>query len=358
MKNINETYHNLLNKVLDEGYDYLDPNRQKQGVYRKQINKFDFEYDMSNGFPAISTKKLAFKGVVGETLWILKGLRNIKYLVDNGIPIWTPDSYNYYLKRIGKNDEGDYNIEPMGMNTFLERIKDDKNHEKSKVETSDYKLGDVGRNYGVQLRDWGGENNSISDVTEGLSYGKGNGIDQLKKLIKTLKNNPMATKKIITYWNPSELNETALTPCHRSFEVMCRPTTREEKIINPGKYYELSLSFDMSSSDVFLGLPFNIASYGLILNVLAKLCNMTVGKLYGSLTNVHIYHAHLDAVREQLGNDVDKHPSCELSDFSGVKMDMRGNVDEWLNSKEISDFKLNGYSSYPPIKAKMLAYDQ
>jgi thymidylate synthase len=327
--NINSIYHDLLEEILKKGYRYLDPNRKKQGIYRKQINRFNFEYDMSGyqDFPALTTKKLFFDSVVAETLWILSGRTNIKWLTDRGVNIWNKDAFNYRNRVIG---------EEVGMDTFLQNLGTE-NYVNLKG-SFNYLGGDVGKNYSYQLRNWEGE------------------VDQLRDLIDTLKNNPMATKKVVTYWNPAEKNETALTPCHRSWEAIVEPLYVNDEVVD----YELSISFDMSSVDVFLGLPFNIASYGLICHILATFCGMKVGKLYGNLTNVHIYEPHIDKVNLQLSNNVYKfYPGqLKISKFFEIAAKRDLNFDVVLGSLDVHDFELPSYESYPAIRAEMFAYDK
>lgn len=340
MAAIDLIYHNLLREIMDNGYDYVDPNRKKQGVKRRQINKFNFDYNMKRGFPAITTKKLAWKSVVGETLWFLRGDTNIKPLVDAGIPIWNKDAYNYYVRRRNNIDKLK-DREPITFEDFVDQIK-----KRGDIGADYGGIGYVGKNYGYQLRSWTGK--TVEDLAQV--------VDQLQDLVNTLLVNPMATKKIVTYWNPAEKVETALTPCHRSWEVMVRPLVFDTGLPK----YELSLSFDMSSVDVFLGLPFNIASYGLILHILACMTGMTVGTLSGNLTNVHIYHPHFEAVEEQLQRDVFTNPAPELQVgvmIQSALKDRSSVIDETLEYLEISDFKLKGYRSFPSIKAPMLAYD-
>lgn len=357
MAKIDKTYHDLLNKILNDGFKYEDPNRK--GVHRLQIPNYQFIHDFKDGFPAITTKKLFWKGVVGELLWFLRGETSIKYLLNNNISIWNKDAYNYYLKQIGKNNEGKYYLEPMGMNTFLERIKDNKKYEKSRVESLNYKLGDLGRVYGAQWRDWRG--------LDGKGFGDRVFIDQITNLIKGLKENPMGTRHIVTAWNPAELDEMALPPCHWSFEILVEPRTFEEKMIESRKkddfnqpQYQFTLKWHQRSVDTFLGLPFNIASYALLAHIIGKITNMVPKAIIGDLSNVHIYEPHMNAVKEQLSKDVNKYDKCELEiDLLTSKLLGRGfTLNKVLDILEISDFKLPDYNSYPPIKAEMLPYNK
>jgi thymidylate synthase len=218
MAKIDIKYHKLLEVIKNEGFKYEDPNRK--GVHRLQIPSYTIKHDFKDGFPALTTKKLAWKSIVVELLWILRGDTNIKYLVDNGIPIWNKDALNYANSgKLGKGDN-------LTMEQFLKEVKASKN-------TGD--IGDVGRNYSAQLRNWKGQVNpsfkdekgfnSINTVFDKLNI---NYVDQLSNLINTLKTNPMATKKTVTFWNPAESEETALTPCHWSFEILVEPYFSEE----------------------------------------------------------------------------------------------------------------------------------
>ena len=348
MAKIDIAYHKLLQEIKQKGFKYEDPNRKN--VYRYQIPNYQIQHNVSDGFPAITTKKLYWKGIVGELLLILRGDTNIKYLVDNGINIWNKDAYNYAKLKCNYN----CNIEE-----FINDVK-----KSNKFHGYTFKLGNVGRNYGAQLRDWiGHDKNNMLGATS-------KHIDQLKDLIYTLRTNPMATKKTVTFWNPAEANETALTPCHWSFEILVEPlsvldqtlfvkdNSKKGWTVNAKKpKYQFTLKWHQHSVDTFLGLPFNIASYALLAQIIGKMTNMIPKDIIGDLSNVHIYEPHMDAVNKQLKNDTNKYEKCELDDFSGFKMDMHENVDQWLNSKEIPNFNLKEYNSYPSIPAKMLAYD-
>lgn len=322
---IDEMYSELLRDIIDNGYSYLDPRRAKQEIYRTQIDKHFFKYDLGNGFPALTTKKLAWKSVVGETLWILNGYTNIKYLIDQGINIWNKDAMNFWNKNVDSDHQA------LSTESFLEFV--------NNGAFAPIQPGDVGKNYGHQLRNWDGD------------------FDQLQHIVDTLKNDPLSTKKVVNYWNPSDSEETALTPCHRSWEVMVEPLEEDSE----GREYKLSLSFDMSSVDVFLGLPFNIASYALICHILAEICNMKVGTLYGNLSNVHLYEPHIEKAKLQLERSVYQHspPRLEISDYFKL-VGKRGNLglNSILRSLEVEDFNLWNYTSYDAIPAKMYAYDE
>lgn len=219
MAKIDEKYHKLLQHILDEGYKYEDPNRK--GIYRYQIPHYTIEHNFSDGFPAITTKKLYWKGVVGELLWILRGDTNIKYLVDNGINIWNKDAYNYYLKQ---GNEAGHKPNDKVMLSFTEWLQEIKEDEEL--------LGNLGRVYGAQLRNWTAniESSWVQSMGQNHKTVIPKRLDQISNLIKGLKGNPMGTRHIVTAWNPAELGSMALPPCHWSFEILVEPLTYGERV--------------------------------------------------------------------------------------------------------------------------------
>jgi len=368
MATIDKTYHHLLQTILDDGFTYEDPNRK--GINRIQIPSYTFKHDFKDGFPAITTKKLYWKGIVGELIWFLRGDTNIKYLVDNGINIWNKDAYSYYLKQYDLNN---WQHNKLTLLEFVENIK------KGNLKISGvsfYKLGDLGRVYGAQWRDWKGFSQGLyADFEEGTHDKMKKGLDQISNLIKGLKENPMGTKHIVTAWNPAELDNMALPPCHWSFEVLVEPIhwksridkledlgatweskTDITKVLKKWKIpeYQFTLKWHQRSVDTFLGLPFNIASYALLAQIIGKLTNMKPKGIIGDLSNVHIYKPHLNVVKEQLNRDVNKYNDDV---FVNVKhMHEPNDIDKYINRLKISDFILENYKSYPTIPAEMLPY--
>jgi thymidylate synthase len=226
MAKIDIAYHKLLQEIKQKGFKYEDPNRKN--VYRYQIPNYQIQHNFSDGFPAITTKKLYWKGVVGELLWFLRGDTNIKYLVDNSINIWNKDAYNYAKLKCNYNR----NIEE-----FINDVK-----KNNKFHGYTFKLGDLGRVYGAQWRNF---------------MGYADNVDQFSNLIKGLKKTPMGTKHIVTAWNPSELKDMALPPCHWSFEILVEPVkyimgTDFIKYANSPKY-QFTLKWHQRSVDTFLG---------------------------------------------------------------------------------------------------------
>lgn len=308
MAKVDFKYSNLLQKIISTGYKYEDPNRK--GTYRHEIAHHILDIGLTNGFPAITTKKLFWKGVVGELLWFLRGDDNIKYLIDNNIHIWDKDAYNYYLT-----------VGPIFNN--------------NPVKFDEFKKWSVGKAYGHQWRHFGKTNAYHPD-----------GLDQIEILLNNLVTNPMGTRHIVTAWNPAELDKTALPPCHWSFEIICYP--HEDS-------YGFTLKWHQRSVDTFLGLPFNIASYALLAHIIGRWTGYTPMRLIGDLSNVHIYEPHITAVKTQLSRDVSKYKAPELMLPSWKQVD---SFDEFINSVDIDDFKLIGYKSYPTISAEMIALNK
>ena len=300
MNTLDNQYHTLLERILRYGIQKDD----RTGTGTLSVFGGQFIHDMSEGFPLLTTKKMAVKTMMTELKWFLKGDTNIKYLVDNGCNIWNGDAYKRY-----KEDKQGL---AMSMEAFIENIKT--NDEFART------WGELGPIYGKQWRDW-------------------NGNDQIQNLIKGLKENPDSRRHMVSAWNVGELDGMTLPPCHYGFQVYTRPTTREEKITNPSKYRAISLMWNQRSVDTFLGLPFNIASYGTLLQLLADECDMVADQLIGNLGDIHIYNNHIDAVNEQLSRSSFELPTIEFS-----------NVDI-LNGE--FDYKLNGYESHPSIKAPL-----
>lgn len=239
MSKIDVTYHNLLDKIIQKGYTYEDPNRK--GVNRLEILSYTFKHEFKNGFPAITTKKLNYKNVVTELIWFLRGDTNIKYLVDNGCNIWNKDAYNWYLKNSIKDSDGHNN----SLEDYIDFIKNN-----DKLYDEDMTLnrkGDVGKIYGAQWRNF-------------------NGVDQISNLIKNLKDKPLGTDHIVNAWNVGDLDNMALPPCHYGFQIIVRPLSVIEQNIfkkddsdkgwtinHDRAQYGFELHWQQRSVDTFLG---------------------------------------------------------------------------------------------------------
>ena len=287
MNKLDKDYQNLLSDIITNG----KVKKDRTGTGTLSVFGRQIRHKMSEGFPLLTTKKMAFKTIVTELLWFLKGDTNIKYLIDNDCHIWNGDAYKNYSSKVQP-------WEPHSdLNHFIERVKT--NDEFAR------KWGNLGPIYGAQWRSWRvgkGIETSLPHPDGGNIYEAGSMyIDQIANLINDLKTNPDSRRLMVNAWNVGEMDEMVLPPCHYGFQVYTRLTTREEKIVNPGKYRAISLMWNQRSVDTFLGLPFNIASYGLLLEILAKEVNMVPDELIGNLGDVHLYLNHIEQAKEQIG---------------------------------------------------------
>jgi thymidylate synthase len=317
MYNIDEEYRQLLMDILIHGVKKEDrTGTGTQSVFGRQIR-----HSMSEGFPLLTTKKMAWKSIVTELLWFLRGDTNIKYLVDNNCHIWDGDAYKSYAAKTSMDVDGQLTKEE-----FIKEIKT--NNEFAK------KWGELGPIYGKQWRRW--ETDDL-DAPRYEHWKKD--IDQIDNLIKDLKTNPDSRRLMVNAWNVGELDQMVLPPCHYGFQVYTRKTTREEKIVNPGKYRAISLMWNQRSVDTFLGLPFNIASYGLLLMMIADEVNMIPDELIGNLGDVHLYSDHIEQAKEQISRKPFDLPTVHVRD--GIESFMPG------------DIILENYQSHPAIKAPL-----
>jgi thymidylate synthase len=322
--NIEHQYLKLLKDILDNGVKKQD--RTGTGtisVFGRQIR-----HDMKLGFPLLTTKKMYFKGIVTELLWFLRGDTNIKFLVDNGCHIWDGDAYKNYLNRNGKCYCGHTSTCDCGdlpKEEFINKIKTDDEFAKQ--------WGDLGPIYGAQWRRW--EHNT-GDTWNGMKYKQSikTKIDQIQNLINDLKTNPDSRRLMVNAWNVGELDQMVLPPCHFSFQCYSHEKN--------GKRY-LSLSWNQRSCDVGLGIPFNIVSYGLLLEIIAKEVGMIPYELIGNLGDCHIYNNHIDGLKEQL--------TREPYPLSKICLDYReGEYNKDLTDLTSDDFVLFDYQSHPSIK--------
>jgi thymidylate synthase len=349
MNNLDKQYQALLKDILSYGNVKSD----RTGTGTKSIFGYMIHHNMSDGFPLLTTKKVPFKTMATELMWFLKGDTNIKYLVDNDCNIWNGDAYKRYKdSRIGMS-------EPLLMDEFIEQIKIDKNFAEV--------WGDLGPIYGAQWRAW--ESNDLAGGT----------IDQIKHLIHQLKNNPDSRRLMVNAWNVGELDQMTLPPCHYGFQVYTRELNCEERkeilynkfrkgpiIVNGESYIEcaptdinfeffnipsraISLSWNQRSVDVFLGLPFNIASYGLLLEMIAREVNMVPEHLIGHLGDTHLYLNHLEQAEQQLERIPRDLPIMKMSSGHNFRAAMAGKADEI----DLDDFMLVGYDPHPTIKAPL-----
>ena len=280
--------------ILEHGEDRPD----RTGTGTRSVFGYQTRYDLREGFPLLTTKKMYLRPIAEELLWFIKGDTNIKYLVDRNVKIWNEWPYEDFKK------SEDFNGETL--EEFVEKIKNDDEFAK--------KHGNLGPVYGAQWRNFNNE-----------------GTDQLMKLIDSLKNNPFSRRHIISAWNPSQVDEMALPPCHYAFQFY----------VSEGK---LSCMFNMRSVDVFLGLPFNIASYALLTMMIAQVCDLELGELIFTGADTHIYLNHLEQVNELLSRDPNHYPYPAVAIDKSIKH---------IDNFRMEHFTLVNYQYYPAIKAPM-----
>ena len=346
MNRLDKDYQSLLQDILDNGVEKKD--RTGTGtisVFGRQIR-----HKMSEGFPLLTTKKMAFKTMVTELLWFLKGDTNIKYLVENGCHIWTGDAIKNYERHSGK-------IHPHRpkQEYFEDLILNDDEFAK--------KWGELGPIYGKQWRSWRTE----SEYMDGVSYAYYPKIDQIANLISELKTNPDSRRLMVNAWNVGELDQMVLPPCHYGFQIYTRELDETDRVIlmdkklgvteNLPQYYTedemikhhipkraISLMWNQRSVDTFLGLPFNIASYGLLLSIIAKMVNMVPDELIGNLGDVHLYSNHIEQAKEQIGRKYtheERHEMLKtaMGDFYKTAVDEQvpfgGGLSEYYDSYKI-----------------------
>ena len=288
MAKIDIEFNKLCQEILDNGVEY---NNIRRGVKRLQIPSYTFKHSFNDGFPAITSKKLAFKSIKTELIWFLRGDTDVEYLNKNGVKIWNKDAYNWYIKQGGKQTFEEF--EAIGK-------------------------GSVGKNYSHQWRNFNSK------------------TDQIKDLIEGMKKDVMSSRLKVNAWNPSEIFETALPPCHSEFQVIGVPL--------PNNKFGFELHWNQRSVDTFLGLPFNIASYGLLAKILEEITGYEALGIEGTLKCVHFYDNQIEAVKDLLKRDTKKHGNCllgiDITDFT---------------SMGVSDFELINYTHEKPIKVDMLA---
>ena len=429
MNKLDLDYQNLLQDILDNGVTKETRNGGTLSVFGRQIR-----HKMSEGFPLITTKKMYFKGIVIELLWFLRGDTNIKYLVDNDCHIWDGDAYKRFLNETIK-------IEPLEVKQrAVEQLlnsKESKEEFINKIKTDDKfakKWGELGPVYGKQWRSWSSSIiDDLGDVyTREVDYDIQNGklpqyssnrkfvideikkhnprIDQITNLINDLKTNPDSRRLMVSAWNVGELDQMTLPPCHYGFQVYTRELSLEERLqvwnikfgfaneeqknqFDPNVHLDthgvptraISLMWNQRSVDTFLGLPFNIASYGLLLEIIAKEVNMIPDELIGNLGDTHLYLNHIEQAKEQIGRELSESERYAMFEERGYEFRMN----DWTKEEQfdkagipkrtrepytlphleilerepqtfgifdemyIDNFQLPDYQSHPTIKAKL-----
>jgi thymidylate synthase len=403
MNKLDKQYTDLLQDILDNGVTKSD--RTGTGtisVFGRQIR-----HNMSDGFPLLTGKKMFFKGIVTELLWFLRGDTNIKFLVDNDCHIWDGDALKAYHKHekkeldkfIKNNPYAEVEFQFITQEEFINKIKTDDEFAK--------KWGELGPIYGKQWRSWSKlelteVGKELSEIWDGRTHTKLDfPIDQTQNLINDLKTNPDSRRLMVNAWNVGELDSMVLPPCHYGFQVYTRELSMSEKElwyknnnINPNEPWypniptrAISLMWNQRSVDTGLGLPFNIASYGLLLEIIAKEVNMVPDELIGNLGDVHLYANHIEPIKEQIGRELTLEERTEykkkrdgiartfvpythqMLDGSNIPKRTRepyplptlkivGYPEEYNHPNDerlfeefnISDFELENYQSHPVIK--------
>ncbi len=314
-KHVDITYLTLLQKLLDEGIEKTD----RTGTGTKSFLGYQMRFDLSLGFPLLTTKKVPFKSIVHELIWFVRGDTNLKYLADNNVHIWDEWPYKAYLIKntipVPATGSEEWNT---GIKAFVEKIKTDAAFAKE--------YGNLGPIYGYQWRNW-----PTSD---------GKHIDQLQQVIDQIKKSPDSRRMIISAWNVADIDEMAkagLPPCHCLFQFYVTPKNPET-----GARAKLSCQLYQRSCDTFLGVPFNIASYALLTMMIAQICDMDPGEFVWTGGDVHLYNNHVEQALTQLARKDDIRPMPTLKINPEVK-----NIEDFT----IDDFELIGYDPHDAIKA-------
>jgi thymidylate synthase len=290
-----EQYHALMKRILDEGVKKED----RTGTGTVSVFGHQMRFDLSKGFPVITTKKLHLKSIIYELLWFLNGETNIEYLAKHGVRIWDDWPYAKYKKSPEFAGET--------IQQFSEKVANDN--------TFAQKWGDLGPVYGYQWRNW--------------PTPDGKHIDQITQLINTIKNNPDSRRIIVSAWNVGQIDQMALPPCHAFFQFY----------VADGK---LSCQLYQRSADVFLGVPFNIASYALFTMMIAQVCDLQPGDFVHTLGDAHLYSNHIEQANLQLSRDLRSLPTMKIN--PAVK-----NIFDF----KYDDFTLENYDPHPHIKAEV-----
>lgn len=301
-------YLKLCEHILENGSYKED----RTGVGTKSIFGYQMRFDLNSGFPLLTTKKINFNLVWSELLWFIKGDTNIKFLLEHNNNIWNEWAFKKWIESEEYNgsDMTNFGHRVLIDSDFAEEYRKEMNKFKEKILTDEMfsnKYGDLGNVYGKQWRNF-------------------NGIDQLKNVIDQIKENPYSRRLIVSSWNPKEVDSMALPPCHTLFQFYVKDN-------------KLSCQLYQRSADVFLGVPFNIASYSLLTILIAKECNLDLGEFVHTIGDAHIYSNHFEQVKTQMTREPYELPTIKISEFNSI-FDLK-----------IDDVMLENYQSHPFIKA-------
>jgi thymidylate synthase len=360
MNSLDKQYINLLQDILNNGVVKKD----RTGTGTISVFGRTIRHKMSEGFPLITTKKMPFKTIATELIWFLRGDTNIKFLVDRGVHIWDGDAYNKFLKHIKETYSKHY--EPILKEEFIERIKSDQEFAE--------RWGDLGPVYGAQWRSWGGFDRVPSGWEHGaiIDYKDVAKSDQIKNLIEELQINPDSRRLMVNAWNVDELNQMSLPPCHYGFQCYVRKLSLNERRnwcknnnvvlehLEAGLENEeddmracrvptraISLMWNQRSVDTFLGLPFNIASYGLLLEIIAKAVNMIPDELIGNLGDTHLYLNHIEQAKEQIGKQLSLDERRSMVTQEMFNEIYAGGGPELLNHTECDQWDIPRFTRVP-----------
>lgn len=314
MNQADKTYLELCKYILKNGVKKDD----RTGTGTISVFGYQMRFNLQEGFPLLTTKRVPFRLIASELLWFLKGDTNLRYLLENNNHIWDEWGFQKWVEsdEYDGPDMTNFGIRSQQDEEFNEVYQEQLKIYQEKVLTDDdfaKKYGDLGSVYGKQWRSWRGAN--------GKTY------DQIKYVIDEIKRNPDSRRLLVNAWSPSELENQQLPPCHYAFQFY----------VADGK---LSCMFNMRSNDVFLGLPFNIASYALLTHLIAHECGLDVGELVYTGADVHIYSNHTEQIRTQLKREPRELPTLELNKEVKSVFDFT-----------LEDIKLHNYNPHPTIKA-------
>ena len=333
-------YLKLVQTILKEGFTTMD----RTGTGTIGINGYQARYDLSrharytdsgvlivDNFPLLTTKRMFLKGIVYELLWLMRGDTNIKYLVENGVNIWNDWPLKAYNAEMNKSNF-DSKDRQMTMDQFVDAIL----HRPAFAKN----YGELGPVYGKQWRAWETqEYHMLGGVADDT-------IDQLALMVETLKKNPFSRRIIVNAWNPADIDEMAksgLPPCHMMFQAFVRPNPEDET-----RPY-LDLQMYQRSADVFLGVPFNVASYTLLMCLLAKECGYLPGTFIHDVGSAHIYLNHIDQMKEQLSREPLRSPTLHITNRHD-KLSVLSKDADAEDAYRYEDFVLVDYQSHKPIK--------
>ncbi|HZG70398.1 MAG TPA: thymidylate synthase [Chondromyces sp.] len=314
MSNNEQQYLNLCRHILEKGTKKED----RTGTGTISIFGYQMRFDLQEGFPLLTTKRIPFRLIVSELLWFIKGDTNIRYLLQHNNNIWNEWAFKKWIEseEYSGPDMTDFGLRSQQDEAFNKLYQEQMNHFKQRVlEDKDFAeaYGELGDVYGRQWRAWKTSN--------------GDTIDQLREVIETIKTNPSSRRLIVSAWNPEDVPTMALPPCHTMFQFY----------VSEGK---LSCQLYQRSGDSFLGIPFNIASYALLTHLIAHECGLEVGEFIHTLGDAHIYLNHLEQVETQLSREPRELPTLKLNEE-------KHSVFEF----EMEDVEMEGYNPHPAIKA-------